>query len=29
LEDTPQDKAVDAVREFLTGIRKAIDEVAA
>lgn len=29
LENTPQDKAVDAVREFLTGIRKAIDEVAA
>jgi tryptophan synthase alpha chain len=29
LENTPQDKAVDAVREFLTGIRKAMDEVAA
>ena len=29
LENTPQDQAVYAVREFLTGIRKAIDEVAA
>jgi hypothetical protein len=25
----PQDKAVDAVRSFLTGVRTAIDEVAA
>jgi len=29
LENTPQDRAVDAVRAFLTGIRNAIDEVAA
>jgi len=29
LENTPQDKAVDAVRSFLTGVRTAIDEVAA
>jgi tryptophan synthase alpha chain len=29
LENTPQDQAVDAVREFLTGIRKAMDELVA
>jgi len=29
LENTPKDRAVDAVRAFLTGIRTAIDEVAA